>query len=217
MKKKILILAAHPDDETLGCGATIAKLSEQNHDIELLTFTNGESAREDNEGLDRNESLSEVSKILGIKNFKSGTFPDNKMDSIPLLDICKFIEKEVLEIPDIIFTHHPGFLNIDHNMVYRAALTAFRPQKKKEIESNCFEIPSSTEWNPNNNFKCNFYIDVENYIETKIKALKVYDKEMRQYPHPRSYDAIINKMKTSGNEIGLNYAERFQTVRRIII
>ncbi len=217
MKKKILILAAHPDDETLGCGATIAKLSKQNHDIELITFTDGESGRDDYDGKDRNESLLKVSKILGIKNFKNGNFPDNKMDSVPLLEVCKFIEKEVKEIPDIIFTHHPGCLNIDHNIVYRAALTAFRPQNKKEIEINCFEIPSSTEWNPHNNFKCNLYIDVEDFIKKKIEALKVYDKEMRPYPHPRSYDAIINKMKSSGNEVGLNYAEKFQTVRRIII
>jgi len=217
MKKKILILAAHPDDETLGCGATIAKLSKQNHDIKLLTFTDGESARDKYDDKNRNESLQKVSKILGIKNFKYGNFPDNKMDSIPLLDVCKFIEKEVEEIPDIIFTHHPGCLNIDHNIVYRAAITVFRPQNKKQMEINCFEVPSSTEWNPNNNFKCNLYIDVEDFVEKKMEALKVYDKEMRPYPHSRSYDGIINKMKSSGNEVGLNYAEKFQTMRRIII
>ena len=217
MKKKVLVLAAHPDDETLGCGATIAKLSKQNYDVELLTFTNGESARDNYDGQDRNQYLKKVSKILGIKNFKSGNFPDNKMDSIPLIDVCKFIEKEVEETPDIIFTHHPGCLNIDHNIVYRAAITAFRPQNKEEIEINCFEIPSSTEWNPDNNFKYNLYIDVEDFIEKKIEALKVYNKEMRAYPHPRSYDAIINKMKSSGNEVGLRYAEKFQTIRRIIV
>ena len=217
MKKKILILAAHPDDETLGCGATIAKLSKQNHDIELLTFTNGESARDDYDGQNRNDSLNKVSKILGIKKFKNGNFPDNKMDSIPLLDVCKFIEKEVEEIPDIIFTHHPGCLNIDHNIVFRAVITVFRPLSKKEIEINCFEIPSSTEWNPNNNFECNLYINVEGFVEKKIEALKVYDKEMRPYPHPRSYDSILNKMKSSGNEVSLSYAEKFQTMRRIII
>ena len=217
MKKKNLVLAAHPDDETLGCGATIAKLSKQNHDINLITFTDGESARDDSEGKNRNKSLEKVSKILGIRNFKNGNFPDNKMDSVPLLDVCKFIEKEVDEIPDIIFTHHPGCLNIDHNIVYRSVITVFRPQHKKEIELNCFEIPSSTEWRPNNNFIPNLYIDVEAFIEKKIEALKVYDGEMRPYPHPRSYDAINNKMKSSGNEVGLNYAERFQTIRKILL
>ena len=217
MKKKILVLAAHPDDETLGCGATISKLSKQGHDIKLLTFTDGVSARDIKDNKNRNKSLEKVSKILGIKDFKYGNFPDNKMDSIPLLDVCKFIEKEVKEDPDVIFTHHPGCLNIDHNIVYRAVITAFRPQYKKEIEINCFEVPSSTEWNPNSDFKNNLYIDVEGFVEKKIEALKIYDEEMRAYPHPRSYDAIISKMKSSGNEVGLNYAERFQTMRRINI
>ena len=209
MKKKILVLAAHPDDETLGCGATIAKLSQQNHEVNLITFTDGESAREDSKGKNRNKSLEKVSKILGIKNFKNGDFPDNKMDSVPLLDICKFIEKEVKDIPDVIFTHHSGDLNIDHNIVYRSVLTVFRPQNKKEIEINCFEIPSSTEWNPNNNFNCNLYVDVEKFVEKKIEALRIYDNEMRAYPHPRSYEAIINKLKCSGNEVGLTMLKDF--------
>ena len=217
MKKKILVLAAHPDDETLGCGATISKLSKQGHDIKLLTFTDGVSARDIKDNENRNKSLEKVSKILGIKDFKYGNFPDNQMDSIPLLDVCKFIEKEVKEVPDVIFTHHPGCLNIDHNIVYRAVITAFRPQQKKEIEINCFEVPSSTEWNPNSDFKNNLYVDVEGFVEKKIEALKIYDEEMKQYPHPRSYDAVINKMKSSGNEVGLNFAERFQTIRRINI
>ena len=139
------------------------------------------------------------------------------MDSVPLLDICKFIEKEVKDIPDVIFTHHSGDLNIDHNIVYRSVLTVFIPQNKKEIEINCFEIPSSTEWNPNNNFNCNLYVDVEKFVEKKIEALRIYDNEMRAYPHPRSYEAIINKLKCSGNEVGLNYAERFQSIRKILI
>ena len=217
MKKKILVLAAHPDDETLGCGATISKLSKQGHNIKLLTFTDGVSARDIKNNQNRNQSLLKVSEILGIEDFKYGNFPDNQMDSIPLLDVCKFIEKEVNEIPDVIFTHHPGCLNIDHNIVYRAVITSFRPQYKKEIEINCFEVPSSTEWNPINNFRTNLYVDVEGFVEKKIEALKIYDEEMKAYPHPRSYDAVINKMKSSGNEVGLNFAERFQTMRRINI
>ena len=98
MKKKILVLAAHPDDETLGCGATISKLSKQGHDIRLLTFTDGVSARDIKDIENRNKSLEKVSKILGIVDFKYGNFPDNKMDSVPLLDVCKFIEKEVKEV-----------------------------------------------------------------------------------------------------------------------
>tara|TARA_B100001029_G_scaffold163244_1_gene153208 strand:- start:1327 stop:1980 length:654 start_codon:yes stop_codon:yes gene_type:complete len=217
MKKKILVLAAHPDDETLGCGATIAKLSQQNYDINLLTFTDGESARENAVNLNRNDCLTKVSKILNIKDFKCGDFPDNKMDSVPLLDVCKFIEKEIKFTPDKIFTHHPDCLNIDHNIVYRSAITVFRPQKKNQIEINCFAIPSSMEWNPLNNFRSNLYYDVENFVDKKIEALKIYEKEMRPYPHPRSYEAIINNLKVSGSEVGLNYCEKFETIRKVII
>ena len=91
-KKKILILAAHPDDETLGCGGTIAKLSQLGHDVELITFTNGESARDNPDNLNRNDQLEKVSEILGINKFSYGNFPVNKMDTIPLLEICKFLE-----------------------------------------------------------------------------------------------------------------------------
>ena len=137
-KKRILILAAHPDDETLGCGATIAKLSQIGHDIELVTFTNGEGARDNSDNLNRNDQLEAVCKILGIKKFSFGDFPDNRMDTIPLLEICKFLETKIKSSPDIIFTHHPDCLNIDHSIVYRSTITVFRPQTKNEIEINSF-------------------------------------------------------------------------------
>lgn len=107
----ILVLAAHPDDETLGCGATMARLSNDGCHIQLLTFTDGISAR-DPGGINRNCQLDEVSKILGIESFVSNDFPDNAMDSVPLLDVCRFIEKNVKTQPEIIFTHHPECLNI---------------------------------------------------------------------------------------------------------
>ncbi len=216
-KKRILVLAAHPDDETLGCGATIAKLSQIGHDVELVTFTNGESARDNSDNLNRNDQLETVCKILGIKNFSFGNFPDNKMDTIPLLEICKFLETKIKSSPDIIFTHHPDCLNIDHSIVYRSTITVFRPQTKNEIEINSFHIPSSTEWNPLGNFKANLYFDVEGYVDKKIQALKCYDKEMRKYPHPRSYDSVMNNLKTNGNEVGLNYCEKFQLIRKVLL
>ena len=216
VKKKILVLAAHPDDETLGCGATIAKLSKEGHDINLLTFTDGESSRNKKKIINRNKCLEKVSKILGIKKYSFGNFPDNQMDSLPLLKICKFIEKKITFTPDIIFTHHPKCLNIDHTTIYRATITVFRPQKGFNIEINCYPIPSSTEWNPLGLIDFNLYYNVESSVDQKIKALKVYEKEMRPYPHPRSYESIKNYMKLSGNEVGLKYCEKFQSIRKII-
>jgi LmbE family N-acetylglucosaminyl deacetylase len=115
--KNVLILAAHPDDEVLGCGATIAKLADQGSAIQLLTFTDGEGARSNNNKYNRNHLLGQVSNILGIQKYGAGNFPDNAMDTISLLEICKFIENSISTQPDIILTHHPRCLNIDHSVV----------------------------------------------------------------------------------------------------
>lgn len=219
IKKKILVLAAHPDDETLGCGGVINKLSANNY-IKLITFTNGESARNDNSKssenyYNRNELLEKISKILGIDEYISGDFPDNKMDTIALLDICKFIEKNVNFVPDIIFTHHRDCLNIDHQIVYRATITVFRPQYGNKQKIYSYYIPSSTDYNPYNKFRGEVYYNIKDNIEKKIEVLKIYDKEMRKYPHSRSYENVINLAKVNGSKVGLEYAESFELVRMV--
>ncbi len=214
--KNILILAAHPDDETLGCGATISKLSQEGHNIQLLTFTDGVGSRRTNEK-NRNPKLQQVSDILGIFKYSSGDFPDNAMDSITLLDICKFIESNVDYQPDIIFTHFIGDLNIDHQIVTRAALTVFRPQYGNKTKIYSYYVPSSTDYNPQTYFDANSYIEVSGIdVKNKIKALEIYDKEMREYPHTRSYQNVENLMKVWGSEVGLLYCEKFKLIREII-
>tara|TARA_Y100000310_G_scaffold297328_1_gene330234 strand:- start:19 stop:672 length:654 start_codon:yes stop_codon:yes gene_type:complete len=214
MNKNILVLAAHPDDETLGCGATISKLSEKGHNIQLLTFTDGVGAR--GEDGDRNSKLEACCEILGIKEYASGSFPDNAMDSVRLLDVCKFIGSNVKYFPDIIFTHHPNCLNIDHEVVYRATITHFRSQEGHNTSIYSYYVPSSTDYNPLGNFNGNVYFDVKNHKDTKLKCLmECYDEEMRERPHSRSYDNVENLMKTWGSEVGLEYAEKFQLIRQI--
>ena len=214
--KEILVLAAHPDDETLGCGATLAKLSAAGHHIKLITFTDGVDAR-GVEGLEnRNKKLGEICEILGIHEYTHGDFPDNKMDVTPLLDLCKFIESEITSIPDIIFTHHPDCLNIDHQLVYRATMTAFRPQLGNKIEILSYFVPSSTDYNPRAIFNPDTFIDVEGFIQPKLDALHAYDEEMRPYPHTRSYENVENLMKVTGSRVGLKYAEAFECMRRVI-
>lgn len=212
----ILILAAHPDDETLGCGATISKLSNEGHNIQLLTFTDGVGSRKTGEE-NRNPKLQQISDILGISQFNSGDFPDNAMDSIPLLDVCKFIESNVNYQPDTIFTHFIGDLNIDHQIVTRAALTVFRPQNGNKMKIYSYYVPSSTDYNPITCFDANSYIEVsEENVKRKMKALKIYDKEMRIYPHSRSYENVENLMKVWGSEVGLVYCEKFKLIMEII-
>jgi N-acetylglucosamine malate deacetylase 1 len=211
---KIIILAAHPDDETLGCGGTIKKLSKNNF-IKLITFTDGESSR-NNTKYNRNVLLDKVCDKLGINEYVCGNFPDNKMDTIPLLDLCKFIESNIDFYPDIIFTHHRNCNNIDHQLVYKATITAFRPQYGNKIKILSYYVPSSTDYNPFNNFNGNIYYNIEDSIENKLETLKIYDTEMREYPHSRSYTNINNLSKVWGSEVGLEYAEKFELVREIL-
>jgi LmbE family N-acetylglucosaminyl deacetylase len=209
-------LAAHPDDETLGCGATISKLSGENNFIELLTFTDGVSSRFDGRQ-NRNTKLEKVSEILGISKFNNANFPDNSMDSIPLLEICKFIESKITYQPDVIFTHFHGDLNVDHQVVTKAVLTVFRPQYGHKMKIYSYYVPSSTEYNPTYLFDGNTYIQVSDVdVSNKIKALSVYDEEMREFPHPRSYQNVENLMKTWGCEVGLLNCEKFKTIREIL-
>ena len=215
--KSVLVLAAHPDDETLGVGGTISRLKKEGYYVRLLTFTNGEGSR----GTffeNRNLKLEEVSKALNIDSYHFADFPDNAMDSIPLLSLSKFIEEHKEINPDIIFTHNKDDLNIDHQLVYQATLTAFRPQCGKSQSIYSYYVPSATDFNPDNTFNGNniyFKLDKSD-LDSKISALKIYDAEMRDYPHTRSYTNVKNLTKIWGSEVGASYAEKFKTVRQVI-
>ncbi len=214
--KKILVLAAHPDDESLGCGGTIHKLSQLGNNVELLTFTDGVSSRQDDKD-NRNKKLELVSKVLGISKFNYSNFPDNAMDSVPLLDLCKFIEKNIDYTPDIIFTHFAGDLNIGHQLVSKATLTVFRPQKENKTKIYSYYVPSSTDYNPLTNFDGNSYYSLgKSNINAKLEALWHYHEEMREYPHTRSYKNISNLMKVWGSEVGHKYCEKFKLIREVL-
>ena len=214
--KKVLVLAAHPDDETLGCGGTINYLSNKGYKVEVLTFTDGVSSRE-KEQKNRNPKLKQVSEILGISKFFSGEFPDNAMDSIPLLQLCKFIETNTEGPYDMIFTHFIGDLNIDHQLVVKATLSAFRPQFGHKTKIYSYYVPSSTDYNPLSTFDGNSYFELsEDDVKAKIKALAIYNKEMRKNPHSRSYENVLNLIKVWGNEVGLDKAVKFKLIREII-
>lgn len=213
--KNILILAAHPDDETLGCGGTLHRLSKEGCNIKLITFTNGEGSRGITDK-NRNKSLNDVSKVLGINNFAYGDFPDNAMDSVPMLDICKFLEYNLTFDPDIIFTHFENDLNIDHQIVARVTWTVFRPQIGKCHEIYSYFVPSSTDYNPTSHFDGDAYFRLDSSdVSAKSKALFVYDNEMREYPHTRSYNNVDNLMKVWGSEVGVEYAEKFKSIRSV--
>lgn len=217
MSKNILVLAAHPDDETLGCGATIARLSSEGNTIHLLTFTDGVGSRRLGEK-NRNSKLSDVSSLLGIERYICANFPDNAMDSVPLLDMCKFVENNTDIHYDMIFTHFAGDLNIDHQLVAKATLTAFRPQSfKSPTKIYSYYVPSSTDYNPISTFDGKSYFALSpEHVNSKKKALEIYGNEMRDPPHSRSHENVENLMKVWGAEAGAEYCEKFKLIREIL-
>ena len=223
--KKILIIAAHPDDEILGCGATVARMISEGAEAYTIILGEGKTSRDVvRDKSKREEELNELqneiktaNNIIGIKDVFVYDFPDNRFDSVALLDIVKVIEeiKEKIK-PDIIFTHFENDTNIDHNVTYRAVLTATRPmigESVKEIYS--FEVLSSTEWRFPLSFSPDFFVDVSSTIEKKVSAMNEYQSELREFPHPRSLDAIRKNAEMWGIKLGLKYAEAFKTIRRI--
>jgi LmbE family N-acetylglucosaminyl deacetylase len=215
---KILIIVAHPDDEVLGCGATITKHTKNGDKVQVVFLTDGFGSRSN--GDNRDNSAEDVSKVLGCESPIFLNLPDNQLDTIPLLDIVKKIEKVIENFqPSVIYTHHFGDLNIDHQMAHRAVMTACRPQPDfcvKEIYS--FETLSATHWQSSsmgNTFIPNYFIDATDFMEQKMEALKHYDEEMREYPHARSYKAIKSLAIYRGLTVGVKYAEAF-VVERLI-
>lgn len=216
---KILVIAAHPDDEVLGCGATIAKHTKDGDKVQVAFIADGFSSREF-ESSERNLPASKASEILGCEAPIFLDLPDNQLDIVPLLEIVKKIENIVNDFrPNIIYTHHFGDLNIDHQITHKAIITACRPQPDfcvKEIYS--FETLSATHWQSSsmgNTFNPNYFINVDNFMDKKIRALQSYDDEMRDYPHVRSYEAVKNLAKFRGSAVGIQNVEAF-VIERLI-
>lgn len=215
-----LIIAAHPDDEILGCGGLINKYHLK-EDFFVLIMTNGADSRYENNMNDIliNNAIN-ANKIIGTKEVFFENFIDQKLDTYPLTDIINVIEKYIDKLkPKRVFTQHIGDLNKDHQILSKAVLTATRPvvnQIVKEIYT--FTVPSSTEWNfiqGENIFIPNVYVDIKDNIEKKIEAMKIYESECRDFPHPRSPDALRIYAQYFGINVGLEFAESFKLNRSI--
>ena len=225
---KYLIIAAHPDDEVLGCGGSIAKWSRSGAEVHILIMAEGATSRDKsrnrlkrkNEILSLAQSADKACEILGAKSIKLLNFPDNRMDSVDLLDVIKDIESHIRKIkPEVIVTHHSGDLNIDHQVIHKAVITASRPQPGhfvKRILS--FEVPSSTEWNTHSSsvpFVPNYFEDITDTLKLKIQALEAYESEMREWPHSRSIKATKHLAKWRGASVGFKSAEAFILLRQL--
>ncbi|WP_289422301.1 PIG-L deacetylase family protein [Thomasclavelia cocleata] len=220
---KILIVAAHPDDEVLGCFGTVSKMIKNGDEAYTLILSKGKTSRD--EGSKEQELLYQEMQnsnaSIGIKKVFQLDFPDNAFDSIPLLSIVKAIEAIKNEIkPTIIFTHYNHDINIDHQITAQAVLTAARPIRGETVKEIYFmEVPSSTEWNGFSSetaFVPNVFSDITNTIDDKIKAMKIYQSELRENTHPRSLKHLKLYAKTNGTKVGLEYSENFILVRKEI-
>lgn len=224
MNKIILIVVAHPDDEVLGCFGTVSKMIKKGYDAYTLILSGGKTSRgkiDVKEIEDLRQEMLAANNLIGIKKVFQADFPDNAMDSVPLLEIVKKIEEiKNLVKPAIIFTHHIGDMNIDHQITHKAVLTATRPMNDECVQTiYSMEIPSSTEWNSFNKesiFVPNVFVDIADTIDIKVKAMAIYNSELREYPHPRSLQYIKELAKTNGIKIGLQYCENFMLIRNVV-
>jgi N-acetylglucosamine malate deacetylase 1 len=220
-----LIVVAHPDDEVLGAGATMYKLSQEGKSVNVCILSGDVSARNFRPSTEElNEDVFNAMKILGVDKIISGDFPNIEFNTVKHLKLVQFIEKAILDTnANVIFTHHPADLNNDHlhtSLACQAAVRLF--QRRKDVaplkELLFMEVPSSTEWGLNksmNQFSPNTFIEVgELSVEKKIEALEQYRGVMRDYPHPRSNEAIKGLATYRGAQAGMIYAEAFESVFR---
>jgi LmbE family N-acetylglucosaminyl deacetylase len=228
MAKKILVVAAHPDDEILGCGGTIAAHAQAGDEVHVVIMAEGLTSRlaqrDTNAVQPELANLADIARkanaMLGVASLTLHGLPDNRMDSLDRLDVIKLVEQELERItPAVVYTHHAGDLNIDHRVVHESVLTACRPMPGHSVQSLLFfEVPSSTEWMPAASAPCfapNWFVDISGTLDLKRKALECYQSEMRAWPHARSIQAVQHLAGWRGATIGVEAAEAFMLGRRI--
>ena len=223
----VLVVAAHPDDEVLGCGATIAKLTATGEVVDVLILGEGATARADDRScgdrglVDRlRRDSRRAADVLGVRDVVGEQLPDNRFDTVALLDVVKLVERQIeRRAPSVVYTQHGGDVNIDHQIVFKAVLAATRPVPGHPVQAVlAFEVGSSTEWAfgafaPS--FHPTVFEDVTGFVDTKLEAMTCYASELRAFPHPRSPEALQANARRWGSAVGVAAAEAFEPVRMI--
>jgi LmbE family N-acetylglucosaminyl deacetylase len=217
----VLVIAAHPDDEVLGCGGTIARHSAAGDEVHVVILAQGLMARpqakaEDLEALRR--AAREAGDTLGVADLTLHDYPDNRLDTIPRLDVTRFIESHIERVlPEIVYTHHRGDVNIDHVRANECTLAACRQIPGQSLRRLLFfEVPSSSEWGPGAEpFIPNWFVDISRTLDRKAAALRAYASEMRPSPHPRSEEAVTHLARWRGATAGVPAAEAFVLARNV--
>jgi LmbE family N-acetylglucosaminyl deacetylase len=223
--ERVLCVAAHPDDEVLGAGATMAALADRDCDVHILVLGEGVGGRFESDARPAEEvavlaeEFRQAASIIGAIPHQLG-LPDNRFDSLDLLDVIKLVENVKADVqPSVVFTHHSGDLNVDHRVTSNAVLTAFRPLPGAlPVTLLAFETISSTEWNASPNgepFVPNWFEDASAGLERKVEALAAYRHEIRDWPHPRSLEGVRVAARRWGMSVGMEAAEAFMLLRRV--
>ncbi|SFC96230.1 N-acetylglucosaminyl deacetylase, LmbE family [Thiohalospira halophila DSM 15071] len=224
--KRVLVFSAHPDDEALGCGGSIARWAEEGVAIHLAFIADGIGARNEHSAAEktalqnRRAAAESAAGILGATSVHFDDLPDNQLDSVPLLEITQRVEALIVaHQPDTVVTHHAGDLNIDHRRVHQAVMTACRPQRGHPVRTIlCFEVASSTEWQPPGSgaaFEPDWFVDISATLPRKLAALDAYAAEMRDWPHPRSREGVEHLARWRGATVGCDAAEAFMLARAL--
>lgn len=220
---KILVIAPHPDDEVLGCGGTIKKHTEAGDEVYLCVVTKAYTPDWSEEFIEnRKKEIDASSKILGIKNIYFLDFPTVKLDTISQKDLNDAISGVVKEVrPDIAFIPFSGDINKDHKIVSEASLVALRPKPEATVKKVFYyEVLSETEWSKpaqriEDVFIPNYYEDISDYLDYKLKSMECYKSELKEYPHPRSSKGIEVLAQKRGTESGVKVAESFMLIREV--
>jgi LmbE family N-acetylglucosaminyl deacetylase len=227
--QNVLVVAAHPDDEVLGCGGTIARHAEAGDAVQVLIVAEGATSRQ--EQRDRKEAAEQLSSlaqaaqkagaILGAMGVELLDLPDNRLDSLDRLDLIKRIEERIAwHQPQVVYVHHAGDVNIDHRRLHEAVITACRPTPGQPVRRLLsFEVASSTEWQPPGSapaFQPNWFVDITAQWSLKCQALEAYADEMRPWPHARSISALEHLARWRGAQVGVEAAEAFGLLRQLV-
>ena len=223
----VLVVAAHPDDEVLGCGGAMARHAARGDAVHILILGEGAMARHATRTKGARSEIEQLrraahraARVVGARQLVLESFPDNRFDTVPLLDLIKAIERVKASVgPEIVYTHHGGDVNIDHRRVHEAVLTACRPRPRESVKRLlAFEVLSSTEWAHTvgtGAFRPDWYVDISKTLGKKLAACRAYRQEFRSFPHPRSLEAVETLARQRGVTAGLRRAEAFMTIRHI--
>ena len=217
MRKRILVIAAHPDDELLGCGGTVALHARDGDCVTSVIACEGESLRYGPNGVGQAAHTRRAADVLGVRDVRQFGFPDQRLDTMPLLEVIGPLERVVRDVqPQIVYCQFGGDANRDHEILFRALLVATRPVERSIQAVYAFDTASSTEWGYPRAFLPDTWVDITSTLDQKLAAMACYESEVREYPHPRSLDALRFRAKAWGNQNCVDAAEVFMTVRRTL-